>query len=449
MWHDTAIELWLQQVSGPGPTFPPGRKRALTEMSGNARTPTTKRFKTQHDFNILSDAAGDEQPDQATPKPLAGSALNVIPEFEQPSPPKSLPSRASSSHADLSSGHVSAISSRGSKRKQPGDPPSSRSASPTKRTLFDSHVTRDSLPNLLEIPGAFGQLARAMDGVSNGFAVLATRFDGWYKELSTGQTARDSLMFEDEGTRTRARLGDDPPLSEVLRLRKRAKRNARILCSEPSWNSFVHSVVLDMAVRLSTYHERVICEDITRAPISQAEVENPSQRISKQVDYCIALELEDELLVALRDAGVKTLNHTLDFGVAFNPISVSIETKPASENGTEGTLQLQTWAQAQMDFLRSRLHKAGRSHVSLPILPLVMVQGHQWWVYYFVEHPRSAGQARIKQSLYTGHLFGRTDTTLGIYELIAGLHHLIEWSECQYRPWFLENILYPILDPQP
>lgn len=42
-----------------------------------------------------------------------------------------------------------------------------------------------------------------------------------------------------------------------------------------------------------------------------------------------------------------------------------------------------------------------------------------------------------------------TSSTAGLYGIIAGLQYLIKWTKEVYRPWFLKNIVRPLLGEPP
>ncbi|KAK0248755.1 hypothetical protein LTS02_013254 [Friedmanniomyces endolithicus] len=116
---------------------------------------------------------------------------------------------------------------------------------------------------------------------------------------------------------------------------------------------------------------------------------------------------------------------------------MSIETKTALAGSAEATLQLSIWATAQISFLRRMLTKA-RNGVGPTIpLPLVIVVGHEWNLGYMEDR----GQEVI---LWTGIPIGKTDSLLGMYQILAGVQCLVQWAEEVDRPWLEESILRPL-----
>lgn len=109
------------------------------------------------------------------------------------------------------------------------------------------------------------------------------------------------------------------------------------------------------------------------------------------MDFAICLELANANTGrTLNQLGIHCLNHTDYSGVRYRPIAVSIETKAAYAGDAEATLQLSTWAKAQMLYLRQLLYKAGKSSAQIITLPLVLVVGHEWRVYFIEDRGESA-----------------------------------------------------------
>ena len=98
---------------------------------------------------------------------------------------------------------------------------------------------------------------------------------------------------------------------------------------------------------------------------------------SKKADFAISLELGEETERCLAQAGIQ-LNQTTYEGIRFNPIAVSVETKLPGEGGSDAKLQLATWSCSQIAKLRELLALAGNEECSMPPLPLIIIQGHDW-----------------------------------------------------------------------
>ncbi|CAK4007960.1 Hypothetical predicted protein [Lecanosticta acicola] len=422
MWSDATIDIWLQQI--PTTALAQSRKRALAEMSANAATPRVKRTKTSQSGDIAINEDAEEAYELPTPR--ARHPLATAPPLRPPSSKPSTESGASS-QAQSASG-VSA----GSRRKRTPSPPKMLAL----RQLDDYPVYTRALPPFNQLPELIRELAIDMRRIESGRGVISEGFEGWKQQLGSGIGEEDERILDRSGERQR--LGRDMSLEEVEFLQERAIWSQDNNAAEPSWNCFVHSRALEWAQRLSPYRATTFCEDITTAGVFWAESED-TQRSSKRADFCLALRMDRRIQKLLRDIGVPQVNHTSYSPLMFNPIAVSIETKAARGNESEAVLQLQTWATAQIMFLRSMLSKTGHEGTPLPPLPLVIVQSHEWKVYYFVDR---GDQAVI---YHDSSPFGTTETILGIYKLHAGLQRLIMWSEEQYRTWIMDNVINPRL----
>jgi hypothetical protein len=81
--------------------------------------------------------------------------------------------------------------------------------------------------------------------------------------------------------------------------------------------------------------------------------------------------------------------------------------------------------------------------VQLPILPLVMAQGHDWKMVVAVavlEPNAKDCKAVILRDLR----LGSTDTVLGIYQLVEAVRCLTRWADEKYRHW-LERDVFLVL----
>ncbi|KAK4552405.1 hypothetical protein LTR86_010419 [Recurvomyces mirabilis] len=407
-------------------------------MDPNATTPRkARRREMKGESAVIEDHDNGEEP---TPRqhPLSAMPLMSPTSIHRPLVSSS-PSRTSTSS------HSASIASKESRKRK-------RSISPSKQRLELNQYAEYALRQRAwgrvdELPEEMRDLATSMQLISKGRRVLSSKHVEWEQEVGSGITEEDQLIFAKQGVREET--GDVPDLSSVRRVLRRAERNAQCNCSESAWNSGVHDFLLDMAQRDSRYSDSVRWENITTAriyPSSLLETKSTQgsssheRAESKRVDFCIALNMDSSLGKQLSSKGVLQLNHTDYGGTRYNPISVSIETKAGVEAGADATLQLTTWVAAQNVFLRRVLQKLGSPNVTIPPLPLVMIQGHQWNFYY--------AQMKTDSTTlwYGGDAFGNTSTLLGIYRIVAGLQRLMQWAETVYKPWFTENITGPLLE---
>ncbi|CAK4034353.1 Hypothetical predicted protein [Lecanosticta acicola] len=435
MWPEAAIDLWIQQVAEtPGDT-PRGRKRGLAEMSENVITTPkpkpSKRAKQSttnvqvHEDENENEPAGDEEYGDPTPIPLPHHPISSVAAL--PARDNESVSGASTSSAAMSNSSLALSTPSRAKRK--------RNASPKKELSRGAHAQYPISTRAVDaakMPEALQPLLMDLRRIALGRRVISRAWEGWQAQLRTPTPEEDEFILDN--TTQRASLGDDMPLDDAQELLLQAQLRQDRACSEASWNTFVHGVALSAATRRSPYKSNVSCENITTARVSAVD-----RTDTKRVDFCLALELDGDLKRELCAANVDSVNHTDYDGVAFSPIAVSIETKAGVlDSGSDADLQLRMWAKYQFDFLRGILIQSGRDPV-LPPLPLIVAQGHEWRMYYFVEEGNGAILYRDTSA------FGNTDTLLGIFKLHTGLQRLIRWAEEWYRPWFMEHIIPGLL----
>jgi len=72
---------------------------------------------------------------------------------------------------------------------------------------------------------------------------------------------------------------------------------------------------------------------------------------------------------------------------------------------------------------------------SLPCLPLIIIQDHDWEFY--VAEMHTATQIVI----YRDEKMGSTSSLLGVYELLAATRRLARWVDEVYRRWLEKEIL--------
>lgn len=96
------------------------------------------------------------------------------------------------------------------------------------------------------------------------------------------------------------------------------------------------------------------------------------------VDYALILvpdpQTHEAITSKLRSNNLQSINHTKAEYVRFKPITVSMETKRPGMDEDSAKVQLGVWAQAHLE----RLRILSAPHSELPILPEVIIQGHDW-----------------------------------------------------------------------
>jgi hypothetical protein len=208
------------------------------------------------------------------------------------------------------------------------------------------------------------------------------------------------------------------------------------------------------------------------------------------VDYALVLHPNDTLdrrirtkLLSLTSPTTRQLlpiselsiNHSKAEHLRFKPIAVSIETKRALTGDEErGQVQLGVWAGAHYRKLMqlmdepadvdededdgeeglgqqgppgSSVNTAGmqaRIQHKLPILPLVLVQGHDWklMIASLVKGDYAEGEGGEQPDevfIHGDWVMGDTRGVLGVYKLVESVRALGRWTRDVYQPWFIEH----------
>lgn len=124
-------------------------------------------------------------------------------------------------------------------------------------------------------------------------------------------------------------------------------------------------------------------------------------------------------------------NHTSFAPLRSNPLSVSIETKRYGGDVRRADVQIATWQAAQWTFLKSL---AGEAISELPFLPGIVVQGHEWRLV-------ATTRKNDETILWSSYQFGSTLTTVGVFQILAGVQRLRKWSVEVFWPWYRRSVL--------
>lgn len=122
---------------------------------------------------------------------------------------------------------------------------------------------------------------------------------------------------------------------------------------------------------------------------------------SKMVDFAIYTEPDEAMieamrLIAARDPYVTTsLNQTNHAPLRTRPVSVNIETKLTGHDWNKATVQVAIWVAAQFSKLEQLAAEVNKDIGSLPFLPLIIVQGHDWT---FLAATRGRGRETVRTS---------------------------------------------------
>ncbi|KXS93975.1 hypothetical protein AC579_2072 [Pseudocercospora musae] len=465
MLRSDEIEKWLESAAPTRARPLNPKKRALIEMSANATPQPSRKAKARRidegcdKVDVFVDREGSEE-EIETPRPPMPMPMRAMPPLPQGTPsatPILSPTQKSRHDADSrsrSQSHsqsevsVGTGSSVGGKRKRTG--------SPTKKwsdqLVAQYPVRRQPVQRIPDLPPDLQELVLAMHEIKYMRGILHERHIVWKGDVGPGVPREDDNMFTqtaEEGEK-RDQLGTVPDLAWARKRFERAQHCLARVFAEAEWNCFVYSRLLEKALEGTRYNTRANCAYIPSARIHPPDLVPLATRTSlsesKKVDFCITLELNDdpswdldELQQSLYSVGVDSLNHTDYAGIRWTPIAVSIETKMPYAGTIEASLQLSTWGAAHIKFLRQMLSKVGNAAVPIIPLPLVVVVGNEWEMYYM----QDCGAK--KAVMWTSIPIGDTSTLGGIYQVITGIQRLIQWAEQVYRPWFEENIFRPLL----
>ena len=207
---------------------------------------------------------------------------------------------------------------------------------------------------------------------------------------------------------------------------------------ESAWNAEVHANLFKLALRGQHQSKGVWYCDITQARIRDRTLLPTMGRVplySKMVDYGLIIQpsadMKEKILKRLLDLNMTSINQTEAECVLYDPITVSIETKKSGHDEAKGIIQLSTWISAQY----AKLARLAPQAASLPSLPMILTQGHDW--YLLAAESRSPTEIVIFRELRLGD----TRTMLGVYQILAAIKRLACWILEDYIPWFERVVL--------
>jgi hypothetical protein len=171
---------------------------------------------------------------------------------------------------------------------------------------------------------------------------------------------------------------------------------------------------------------------------SLADYRWDSEEPNSRIDFSIGLRLPQEKKTHLSRC-TNAVNPTLYQPIRFAPTAVHIETKLTGEGWRAAQSQLSLWVTRHIAKLRELLALAGQpGRISIPVLPVLVVQGHDWTCLFFEDRFDGA-------RLLSGYSIGSTKNLVDAQAVIAALQFLMDWIHTEYRPWFDEMILQPLL----
>ncbi|KAI9883550.1 MAG: S-(hydroxymethyl)glutathione dehydrogenase [Watsoniomyces obsoletus] len=428
------IEAWLSTLpsSLPDKETSPGirKKRPFMAMDPN-RSPKRRRVRDGDETTKENEGPLPIDLD-ITPRPAAGSSSRSI-----------LPKPSSSTSPSVSS---SSAASKSSQRS------SQRSLSPLKRitgTMLRPYPIMNQTFNSCtqELPVGLRQMHRELQEMSEGIGVI--------DESCRVEIAHEALTnpgFEEIDRDVRFRPCSSstlcPSVADVNRIFKRAYDAEKSTSSEAHWNCYVHVDLLGLALDRPEFVGHIGHLNCTTACIQPASLIPPRHAgkpgESKMIDFAIYLDpdpLEVEAMRVMADRQPEhvepTVNPTWYEPLVASPIAIPMETKRTGEGWAEAMVQSGVWMAAHLNKLRALVDDMNDDHETvqkaldtLPGLPFLIVQGHDW---VFLAASRGPQDQTYIWSKLT---IGSTSSHLGIYRIVSALQYLARWGQKVYRPWF-------------
>jgi hypothetical protein len=425
---------WIENLPDPSDASlkRTGRKRCWGEMSDTVhqaqQTPERRpRIPTPNT------SLGGPEVDEATPRPppsTRAADVFAIPDL-RPSPSASSASSVRSSATRSTTG---SSQSRGVKRRKNESP---------KRllqnlTLARYSVEQQSIGTLRDLPEGVRKLAENIRRCEKRVGILHEDIRAVMEpHIDPG----DDELFSDQ----RACVGVPAPYADIVDLVDTANEMEGEFEHEAAWNSGVHHPLLRIALRHSTWRKELRCHNVTVASIESDAFDLPAygqgtEGPDRKIDFSIGLRLSDQHKSDLFRS-TSAVNPTLHAPTRFVPTTVHIETKLTGEGMREAQSQLLHWLPRHIAKLREMLALAGQpENTPIPVLPVLVVQGHDWKCLYYEDQVTKARLLSRK-----GCTVGSTGSVVDAYAVVAALQYLMEWSQNEYRPWFEEMILQPLL----
>ena len=339
----------------------------------------------------------------------------------------------------------------------------SRSQSPTK-SLMDLKDTNmpisarawDSSEKPADLEEFVNDMEQIGDRVGCIPSAVKARFAAIGKTPRAFQIAEDGTR-QDGGIETEARatreatggLGHEIFWYEVSKITRASNKCQVRAAPEPTWNSEVHSRVLQLALEGHWEGKEISYQDISLARLSNKSLVpwnvTTGAMQSKMVDYAIIIDPDEDfngdasksihnhIVEKVSGEMNASINQTAAPYVRYRPIGVSIETKKGLVGEEEAHVQLATWMIAQYTRLRQLM--TNQATGKLPSFPVLSVHGQRWFL--MIACIRENGHMDLIKEL----LVGDTGSLAGVYQVIAAIRRIAQWVNDDYRPWFEREIL--------
>ncbi|KAJ4248119.1 hypothetical protein NW762_012889 [Fusarium torreyae] len=343
------------------------------------------------------------------------------------------------SKPSLTSSQSDATDSRTSKR-------SKRSQSPSKQLPYfgpaGHRLVRDMTSS--HDSTALRDLLNDMTDVSRTYEVVPRRIKPNLERIqSPGQFGllREYMFFDDkpsdEQQRTRPQASEGDLIRRITRIVEKSRECATLLSDESAWNNHVHSPLMDLLCSDMQDGSNQDLLDFQSCTTSNMDLTyHRFAEPASRVDYVFKL-LPDKVAIPESPSEmplvttVPCFNWLTDRLMQQYPLAVSVETKRYGGDIAKAEAQLGIWHAAHWEFLLSR---AGDDAVGkLGFLPGVVVHGHTWSI---VITTRRGATTAVVCSLE----FGKTDSIVDAFQVLAGLRRLRKWSLKTLWPWYKQHL---------
>ena len=437
-------------------------RRALRSTSGNRKKMPVKSQSPRRSGRNANKNTSQDDTAQQTPRTPQKPVSNIIHEDEDSTPraagrdifhnkPVFLPSNVDPSNEENVSDEedVNPSDSVTDSGKRPSEA-SSRASSPSKSgshlamKMAELSIVYRPIQKDTSIPIEIRPLFQEIRKLARGYQLIPSEvkveavYEGADEDLDilpgdADPPQRDSCTY--------GGLTPQSCFDQVLKVREKALILTKERAHESSWNSEVHSALLDLATWKIRHKTGVSYRQTTHVQLNKEFLPKKDGKLlsDKRIDFAIVIDgeqaaLEQDILDFLqtRHPGELCINPAHHDSMQTNPLAIMIETKTDDGKTTDGHTQLSTWISAQYQMYR-RLAPQAKTY---PALPLLYIKGHDWNLY-IAEPAKSLKHVDIWHKLH----FGSTETVCDIYKILAALKRLIQWVEEVYKPWFVHVIL--------
>ena len=213
--------------------------------------------------------------------------------------------------------------------------------------------------------------------------------------------------------------------------------------SESEWNSAVNYPLLKLALKGHYENRGIGVYDVSTARIGDKSLlpGNGTKALkneSKMVDLAMVIRVKPtstmrkDIFDLLRATNQLSVNPSQAQYLRFSPIAMPMETKATREGEPKANLQLATWIHCQFEIMT----RLSRRESELPIMPMLMIQAHSW--YLLIAHKWQDEIIIFREAQLS---IEGTKSIIGIFQLLESLKRLASWTHHDFRKWYARNIL--------